>query len=77
MAVAEQNVEVKLSEEWQEHLSMTVKKITMSKEAADKAGKHHRNVAAQFQKAEQHSQYLEKEFKKAIHKTQLVFDFLF
>lgn len=65
-------MEVKLSEEWQEHLSLTVKKITMSKEAADKAEKHHRNVSTEFQKAEQRSQYLEKEFKKAINKTQLV-----
>ncbi len=56
--------------EWQEHLSLTITKITLSKKVADQAEEHHRNKALEYQNAEKRSQYLEKELKNYIVKSQ-------
>jgi len=58
-----------IPDEWQEHLSLTITKISLSKEAASRAEKHHRAVAEQCLQAEKRSQNLEKELKKYIEKS--------
>lgn len=59
---------------WQEHLSLTITKINLSKEAADRAEKQHKSHAAQYQKAEQKLQNFEKDLKNNIKKSQLYYD---
>lgn len=72
LTVAENSLEQKgeIPDAWQEHLSLTITKITLSKEAADRAEKHHKSVSLEYQKAEQKSQSLEKDLRKYITKSQ-------
>ncbi len=71
LTVAENSLEQgEIPDAWQEHLSLTITKITLSKEAADRAEKHHKSISLEYQRAEQRSQFLEKDLKKAITKSQ-------
>lgn len=63
-----------IPDEWQEHLSLTITKIGLSKEAADRAGSRHQAVAEQCQQAEKRAQGLDKELKKYIDKSKLFYD---
>lgn len=76
LTVAENSLEQKgeIPDAWQEHLSLTITKITLSKEAADRAEKHHKSVSLEYQKAEQKSQSLEKDLRKYITKSQMYYD---
>jgi len=71
LSVAENSLTAlgEIPDEWQEHLSLTITKIGLSKEAASRAEKQHRAVAEQYQQAEKRSQILEKELKKYIEKS--------
>ena len=74
LTVAENSLEPdgQIPDEWQEHLSLTITKISLSKKAADLAEDHHRNKALEYQNAEHRSQYLEKDLKSYIIKSQSV-----
>lgn len=75
LAVAENSLEQgEIPDAWQEHLSLTIKKISLSKEAADKAEIHHRAIANAYQTADKRVQFYEKEIKKHITKSQLYYD---
>lgn len=76
LTVAENSLEQsgEIPDAWQEHLSLTITKISLSKEAADRAEKYHKSKALEYQKSEQRSQLLEKELRKYIIKSQLYFD---
>lgn len=75
LSVAESSLEQgEIPDAWQEHLSLTIKKINLSKEAADKAEIHHRAISNAFQNAEQKAQAYEKDLKKYITKSQLYYD---
>lgn len=76
LTVAEKSLEQKgeIPDAWQEHLSLTITKITLSKEAADRAEKHHKSISLEYQKAEQKSQALEKDLRRYITKSQMYYD---
>jgi len=76
LTVAENSLEPdgQIPDEWQEHLSLTITKISLSKKAADMAEDHHRNKALEYQNAEHRSQYLEKDLKSYIIKSQLYYE---
>lgn len=72
LTVAENSLEQKgeIPDAWQEHLSLTITKITLSKEAADRAEKHHKSISLEYQRAELKSQALEKDLRRYITKSQ-------
>lgn len=79
LTVAENSLESnesggQIPDEWQEHLSLIITKISLSKKAADQAEENHRNKALEFQNAEKRSQYLEKDLKGYILKSQSYYD---
>jgi SH3-domain binding protein 5 len=71
LSVAEHSLSAgEIPDAWQEHLSVTITKINISKKAADQAEEWHRKKTHEYQLAEQKSQYLEKELKRHIAKSQ-------
>lgn len=76
LSVAESSLtdQSEIPDAWQEHLSLTITKIGLSKEAANRAGNHHQAVAEQYQQADRRCQQLEKDLKKFIQKSKLYYD---
>lgn len=71
LSVAEHNlVSGEIPDAWQEHISSTITKINTSKKNVDLAEENHRRKTADYQSAEQRCQFLEKDLKRQILKSQ-------
>jgi SH3-domain binding protein 5 len=74
LSVAENNLmSGEIPDAWQEHISSTITKINTSKKNVDQAEDNHRKKTVEYQAAEEKCQSLEKDLKKHIIKSQLVF----
>jgi len=75
LSVAEHNLmSCEIPDAWQEHLSATITKINLSKKIVDQAEENHRKKTTEFQQAEERCQFLEKDLKKNIIKSQQYYD---
>ena len=73
LSVAEHNLSShEIPDVWQEHLSSTITKINTSKKTVDQAEDYHRRKTAEYQQAEQRSQFLENDLKRHITKSKYV-----
>jgi hypothetical protein len=71
LAVAEQNLSTNgISDVWQEYLSETITKINSYKKNADQAEEYHRGKTLEYQMCEKRLQFLEKDLKRNIEKSQ-------
>ena len=71
LSVAEHNLASgEIPDAWQEHISTTITKINTSKKLVDQAEECHRRKTLEYKEAEERCQFLERELKKHIEKSQ-------